>query len=109
MAVFREIKIVWRGKEYFVTPSMRLMRSIEMGDISLTAIAVRTAQGLPPISHIAFILHRMMIAAGIPVTEDEVYEELINGDQAAVGELISLALKAFTPEAREAKNENAQA
>ena len=51
----------------------------------------------------------MMIAAGIAVTEDEVYEELINGDQAAVGELISLALQAFTPEARETKNEDAQA
>lgn len=109
MAVFREIKIVWRGKEYFVTPSMRLMRSIEMGDISLTAIAVNTAKGVPQISHMAFVLHRMLSAAGAVATEEEVYEELINGDQAAVGQLIQLTLQAFTPERRETKNEDAQA
>jgi len=109
MAVFREIKIVWRGKEYFVTPSMRLMRSIEMGDISLTAIAVNTAKGVPQISHMAFVLHRMLSAAGAVATEDEVYEELMNGDQAEVGELIQLTLKAFTPEAREIKNQDVQA
>lgn len=108
MAVFREIKIVWRGKDYFVTPSMRLMRSIETEDISLTAIAVNTSKQLPQISKISYVLYRMMIAAGIAVTEDEVYEELINGDQAAVGQLINLTLKAFTPEARETKNEDAQ-
>jgi hypothetical protein len=109
MAVFRELKIVWRGKDYFVTPSMKLMRSIEMGDISLTDIAIRTSQGKPPISHMAFVLHRMLSAAGAVSTEDEVYEELINGDQEAVGQLIGLALKAFTPEAREVKNQDAQA
>jgi hypothetical protein len=48
-------------------------------------------------------------AAGAVSTEDEVYEELINGDQEAVGQLIGLALKAFTPEAREIKNQDAQA
>jgi len=109
MAVFREIKIVWRGKEYFVTPSMRLMRSIEMGDISLTAIAVNTSKQIPQISHMSYVLHRLLLAGGAMATEEEVYEELINGDQAAVGELIQLTLKAFTPEAREIKNEEAQA
>lgn len=109
MAVFREIKIVWRGKEYFVTPSMRLMRSIEMGDISLTAIAVNTSKQIPQISHMSYVLHRLLLAGGASATEEEVYEELINGEQAAVGQLIQLTLQAFTPEAREIKNQDVQA
>ena len=62
MAVFRDLTISWKGSEYTLVPSMRLMRSIEMGDISFTDIAVRTSQGRPPISHIAFVLAKMLTA-----------------------------------------------
>jgi hypothetical protein len=108
MAVFRDMEISWRGKDYTITPTMRLMRQIEMGDISLTDIAVRTSQGRPPISHISFVLARLLNAAGAAVAEDEVYEELINGDQDAVGEMMLLVLTAFTPGERDQKKAVAQ-
>lgn len=109
MAVFRDMEISWRGKDYTITPTMRLMRQIEMGDISLTDIAVRTSQGRPPISHISFVLAKLLNAAGAAVAEDEVYEELINGDQDAVGEMMMLVLTAFTPGERDQKKAAAQA
>ena len=96
MAVFRDLEISWRGRDYTITPTMRLMRQIEMGDISLTDIAVRTSQGRPPISHIAYVLTKLLNAAGAGVIEDEVYEELINGDQDAVGELMMVVLTALS-------------
>lgn len=108
MAVFREMTVAWKGQEYTFTPSMRLMRSIEMGDISFTDIAVRTSQGRPPISHIAFVLTKMLDAAGAKVTEEEVYEELVTGDQDAITGLIGTVLTAFSPSDSKPKNHAAQ-
>jgi hypothetical protein len=108
MAVFRELTITWKGEEYTFTPSMRLMRSIEMGDISFTDIAIRTSQGRPPISHIAFVLAKMLQAAGAKVQDDEVYAELVSGEQDSITALISLVLTAFSPSEDNAKNPAAQ-
>jgi hypothetical protein len=108
MAVFRELTIKWKGKDYTFVPSMRLMRSIEMGDISFTDIAVRTSQGRPPISHIAFVLSKMLVSAGCKVTDEEVYAELISGSQDDVTNLISFVLMAFSPAETNSKNKDAQ-
>lgn len=108
MAVFRELTISWKGEEYKFTPSMRLMRSIEMGDISFTDIAVRTSQGRPPISHISFVLAKMLNAAGAKVTDEQVYEELVTGDQDSITGLIGLVLTAFSPAETDEKKADAQ-
>ena len=108
MPVFRELTISWKGKDYALVPSMKLMRSIEMADISFTDIAVRTSQGRPPVSHIAFVLAKMLGAAGATVTEDEVYEELVTGAQDDVTALISTVLMAFSPAEGKPKNTGAQ-
>jgi hypothetical protein len=108
MAVFRELTINWKGMEYKFVPSMKLMRSIEMGDISFTDIAVRTSQGRPPISHIAFVLSKMLSSVGCRVTDEEVYAELIGGSQDKVTDLISFVLMAFSPVEQKGKNPDAQ-
>jgi hypothetical protein len=108
MAIFRELTIKWKGEEYRFVPSMKLMRSIEMGDISFTDIAVRTSQGRPPISHIAFVLSKMLQSAGAKVTDEQVYEEIVTGDQESITSLISLVLTSFSPSETKAKNQDAQ-
>lgn len=108
MAVFRELTIKWKGEEYRFVPSMKLMRSIEMGDISFTDIAVRTSQGRPPVSHIAFVLSKMLTAAGCRVTDEDVYAELIGGNTDEVTSLISFVLMAFSPVETDGKNPDAQ-
>lgn len=108
MAIFRELTIKWKGTEYKFVPSMKLMRSIEMGDISFTDIAVRTSQGRPPVSHIAFVLSKMLTAAGAKVTDEQVYEELVTGDQESITSLISLVLTSFSPTEDKSKNPDAQ-
>ena len=104
MGVFRELTIAWKGADYKVTPSMRLMRTIEMGDISFTDIAVRTSQGRPPISHIAFVLAKMLQSGDAKVTEEEVFQELVTGSQENVTALITTVLTAFSPSEGNAKN-----
>jgi len=108
MAIFRELTIKWKSEEYRFVPSMKLMRSIEMGDISFTDIAVRTSQGRPPISHIAFVLSKMLQSAGANVTDEQVYEEIVTGDQESITSLISLVLTSFSPSETKAKNQDAQ-
>lgn len=108
MSVFREMIIVWKGQEFKLVPSMRLMRSIEMGDISFTDIAIRTSRGRPPISHIAFVLMKMLQAAGAVVTEEEVYDELVSGEPDTITALIGQVLTAFSPSENKAKNPAAQ-
>ena len=108
MAVFRELTINWKGTDYKFVPSMKLMRSIEMGDISFTDIAVRTSQGRPPISHIAFVLSKMLQSAGCKVNDEQVYMELVGGSQDNVTALISVVLTAFSPSETNPKNSDAQ-
>ena len=108
MAIFRELTIKWKGEEYRFVPSMKLMRTIEMGDISFTDIAVRTSQGRPPVSHIAFVLSKMLQSAGAKVTDEQVYEELVTGDQESITSLISLVLTSFSPTEDKSKNQDAQ-
>lgn len=108
MAIFRELTIKWKGEEYRFVPSMKLMRTIEMGDISFTDIAVRTSQGRPPVSHIAFVLSKMLQSAGAKVTDEQVYEELVMGDQESITSLISLVLTSFSPTEDKSKNQDAQ-
>jgi hypothetical protein len=108
MAIFRELTIKWKGEEYKFVPSMRLMRSIEMGDISFTDIAIRTSRGRPPISHIAFVLAKMLQSGGATVTDDEVYAEMMSADQESVTALIGAVLTAFSPSEGNSKNPAAQ-
>jgi hypothetical protein len=84
------------------------MRSIEMADVSLTDIAVRTSQGRPPISHIAYVISRMLQSVGAKASEDEVYEELISGDEKEVSAMVGVVMTAFTPQMPEGKNHDAQ-
>jgi len=108
MGIFRDVTITWRGKEYTVTPSMRLMRTIEIGVVSFSDIAVRTSRGYPPVSHIAYVISKMLETAGVSASEEEVYLELVNGDAAAVSALIGTVLNSFNPQLETSKNPAAQ-
>jgi hypothetical protein len=98
MSVFRDVTIKWHGTDYVVTPTMRLLRRIENEQVSLTDIAVRASQGKPPVSHIALVLSVLLQSAGAPhCSEDEVFQELIEGNEKQVLALVTATLQAFSP------------
>lgn len=108
MGIFRDINITWKGKDYTITPSLRLMRAIEMGDISLSDIAVRISQGRPPISHLAFVIAKMLQSVGADVSDEDVYAEIIKGDQDQVQNMVSVVLIGFSPSQDDRGNQDAQ-
>lgn len=80
MSVFREVTLEYKGKEYTLTPSNKLLRKIEGdGEISLAHTVARLGTGKPPVSEIAYIVTMLLSAAGVPnADEDEIYGELMN-------------------------------
>jgi hypothetical protein len=84
------------------------MRSIEMDDVSLADIAVRTSRRRPPISLIAYVISRMLQSVGAKASEEQVYEDLINGDEKEVSALVGAVMTAFTPQTPEGKNHDAR-
>ena len=95
--VFRDVTLLWNGKQVSVTPSMRLLRSIEREEISLTDIAIRTTQGRPPVSHLAYVIAAMLQSGGVKVTEEDVFNELMTGSPEQITALIEAVLLAFSP------------
>ena len=96
--VFRDFTIVWQGEPVRITPTLRLLRSIEDENISLADVAVRTSQGRPPVSHLALILARSLQDAGVAVTDEEVYAEMMGMDDSrAFAAMIQDVLLAFAP------------
>lgn len=98
MSIFREIVLEWEGKEHRVTPSMALLRSIEMGNISFMDIALRTSQGTPPFSHLATIIAKLLQSANVKVSEEEVYLKLMSGSEREISSLMTGAMVAFAPQ-----------
>ena len=99
-AVFREVRLTWEGKEYFITPDMALINRIEQ-DYSLSKVAYRVAKGEPPISHLAGILAVMLRSKGVKVSDEEVYREIMLGDgntQQQAAEAIMYSLYPQGPE-----------
>lgn len=95
--VFRDVVIRWNGEDVTVSPSLRLLRSIEQGNVSLTDIAIRTSQGKPPVSHLAYVIAKLFDDGGVKVDEEKVYVELLTGKPEQIQALIEAVLSAFSP------------
>lgn len=94
-AVYQEITLTWKGEEYTIRPTMRLMQDIEQ-QFSLSRVAHRITQGDVPLSHMATITAMMLRRAGCKVTDDEVFLELLQGDSDDIQEMaIALITAAF--------------
>lgn len=99
--VFREIEITWRGKPYVIRPTAGLLRRIEQsGGLSITATMASLARGEPPGYVLAFILWKLLVAAGADAQEDDVAQALLapgrDGDDGA-RQLTEALLLAVTP------------
>lgn len=95
-AIFQELVLTWGGKEYRVAPSMALLNKIEQQGVSLSGIILRTAEGNPPLSHIATAVFYFLTAAGARVTWEDVYAEVAQFREDVLAETINaIRLAAF--------------
>lgn len=94
--VFREIEIAWDGQTFTVTPDMRIVRAIE-GEVSILGVLARAENGAPPISHIAFIVSKLLFSAGADeavAKEDRIYQRLYD-DPKLLAEAIAILMVAL--------------
>ncbi|OZI21719.1 hypothetical protein CAL18_12390 [Bordetella genomosp. 7] len=96
-AVFQEVTIGWKGVEYRIKPTLALLNRVEQ-KVSLSALAHSLGTGAPKLTHIASAIAVFLQAAGASVTEDDVYVELIHGDQGAVTSMAHAIVIAAFPE-----------
>ncbi len=80
MAVFRELKIRWKGKHYLFTPSNRLLRRIEE-EVALTDVIAGIAGGRPKLSHVALVVAEFLMEAGVETAEDDIYAVIMDDIQ----------------------------
>lgn len=95
-AVYKDILMEWKGVEYTVKPTMRLLQDIEQ-KFSISRVAHRITQGDLPLSHMASIVGIMLRSAGAEVTDDEVFSELMMGDAQVVQNMVIALISAAFP------------
>jgi len=94
--VFKEITLQWNGAEYRVTPTMRIINTIE-NDVSLARLASRMQSGDAPMSQLAVVVGHLLRAAGASVQDEEVYQEIMTGDSQAIQDLTAAVLDGVFP------------
>ncbi len=99
-AVYEEIHLVWKGEEYTIQPSFRMVQRIEGGGISIFDVCERVKRGEPQMSLVARIISHMLHSGGAKsATPERVYEHLATIEDAKEWEQIWWALvKAFIPQ-----------
>jgi hypothetical protein len=97
--VFRESVIAWGGKEYTFTPSMRLLRNIESDGTSIMHVAHMVHTGKPQASIMARIVAMVMQSAGANVSEDDIYQAIMVGEQEQALSLYGAVMEAISPSA----------
>jgi hypothetical protein len=95
-SVFNEVVLGWGGKEYRVTPDMRLLNRIE-NDVSLSRLAYRMGQGDVPVSQLAMVVATMLRHAGADASDEAVYQEIMTGDADAVQQMAGSVMQAVFP------------
>lgn len=101
-SIFREVVMQWDGKEYRLKPTMALLNRIEQ-DVSISMVAYKITNGNPPLSQMATIAAHFLQAAGAKVTAEDVYLDIMNGDQASVSSLAESILLAAFPQVGKAE------
>lgn len=101
MAVFRDIPIEYRGQDYVVTPSVRLLRLIEAKarrddpTFNLAMAVYRIARGDVSYGDMCFILAEMVNSAGAKTTADEVWSWLQGLDMPAMQGVMASMVECF--------------
>lgn len=99
MSVTRQIEIDWQGETHVITPTIGLLRQIELsGDMSLANVAARFLGGAPQVFAFAFILSRYLQSAGVKnASEEEVYAVLDRMPHEKLAKLATTVISTIVP------------
>lgn len=116
MGIFRDISIPFRGRDYVVTPSNRVLRMIEMKarrddpQFNLVATFYRAKTGGGAINELAFVLAELLNSAGAKTTEDEAFAYMLSmDDPKELRRYVDLICDCVMPEPKPEKKPEAEA
>lgn len=96
-AIFNEMRLTWKGKEYRVKPTMALLNKIEQ-EVSLSRLAARITTGDAPFSHLALVISHFLRSAGAAQASPEaVYQVIMSAEQEAVAQMAGAVMLAVFP------------
>lgn len=95
--VFRDVTIRFRGQDYVVTPSNRMIRRLE-SEVSISRMMMSWAKGEPALGAMCYVLAELLKSAGAKVTEDDVAQEVTHGGADSIA-LLGVVMEALTPSA----------
>lgn len=97
-SIFREVVLVWREHEYSVKPTMELLNDIEQ-TISISMVAYKIVNLQPPMSQIATIISKFLVAAGAKdATPEAVYMEIMAGGDTSTKQACEAIMLAAFPQ-----------
>jgi len=115
MGVFRDISIPFAGRDYIVTPTVRLLRMIEMKGrrenpgFNLVEVMVRLSGGHGYFDG-AFVLAELINASGGKATDDDALAQFQSFENPKeLAEYLGLICSCIMPEVKETKKPEAEA
>lgn len=115
MGVFRDISIPFSGRDYIVTPTVRLLRMIEMKGrrenpgFNLVEVMVRLSGGQGYFDG-AFVLAELINSSGGKVTDDDALAQFQSFENPKeLAEYLGLICSCIMPEVKETKKPEAEA
>ena len=98
----KEIVIGFRGEKYDVKLSMDLINRIELNGVNLLKLHLLVAQeSIPPTSLLSSFYALLLQSAGVDVSAEDVWGELINSDPVGLINSSKTALGAMFPSSHE--------
>lgn len=97
--LWRGVEIEWKGETYSLDINFALLASIEReGDLSILEVARGARKGKPQTTLMAFIVFKVLIAAGVKkVTLDEIGAGIMGADKGETAALYHVVMDAMAP------------
>jgi hypothetical protein len=107
MSVFRDVTIAWEGVDYVFTPNMRFLRRIEGQGVNIATLIHGLTVGPIGVTSLSFVATECLKLAGAIVSEEQVYQHIMNGTKDQIDSIAVAVAEAVTPKAPNEKKPEA--
>jgi hypothetical protein len=107
--VFRDVVIAWEGVDYTFTPSMRTIRTIEGGGVSVMQVLSDLGEGKVHLASLSYIAAALLKSAGARTSDEKIYTAMLTGEPELIGYYSMKIAECMMPRGPEEKKPVARA
>jgi hypothetical protein len=99
MAINERVRLTWKGEEYSILMTMRVIEEIEE-HINLSKMVMNCSKGDLKVSHASRLIAIILEKSGCVVSSDEIWNEVFSGgdvDPVEMTNMVTLILGAIFP------------